>query len=65
MKKLALANPDLTFPERKELMEQFLPEHVQSESEIAQYFENGEEVIAEFIQQVRDQFCSKQIYQWA
>jgi acetyl-CoA carboxylase/biotin carboxylase 1 len=65
MKKLSLANPDLTYPERKDLMEQFLPEEIRSESQIAQYFENGERAIADFLQQVRDRYCSNQIYQWA
>jgi acetyl-CoA carboxylase/biotin carboxylase 1 len=65
MKKLALANPELTYPERKEHMEKFLPDHIRSESEIAEYFENGEDVIAAYIQQVKDQACANQIYRWA
>jgi len=65
MKKLALANPELSYPERKALMARFLPEHIRSESEIAEYFENGEDVITAFIQQVKDQACANQIYRWA
>jgi hypothetical protein len=65
MKKLSVANPELTYAQRKELMAGFVPENVQSEAEIAQYFEGGEQEVAAFIQQVRDQFCSRQIYDWA
>jgi acetyl-CoA carboxylase/biotin carboxylase 1 len=65
MKKLTLANPDLTYPQRRELIEQFVPQHIRTEAEIAQFFENGERAIADFLQQVRDRYCSNQIYQWA
>lgn len=65
MKKLSQANPELTYSQRKELMESFIPEHLQTESEIAQFFEGGEQAVAAYIQQVTDQFCSRQIYNWA
>lgn len=60
-----MANPELTYPQRKDLMEAFIPENVQTESDIAQYFESGEQAIAAYIQQVTDQYCSRQIYNWA
>lgn len=65
LKKLAQANPNLTYPERKALMEQFVPENIQTESEIAQFFESGDKAIAAFVQQVSDDHCSQQIYDWA
>jgi len=65
MKKLSVANPDLTWPERQELLAQFLPGNVRSESEIAEFLESQEDAVAGFIQQVKDDFCSRQIYKWA
>lgn len=65
MKKLSGASPTLTLAERKELMANFIPENVQSEAEIAQYFESGGDAVAQYIQQVADQHCSRQIYSWA
>jgi acetyl-CoA carboxylase/biotin carboxylase 1 len=65
MKKLSVANPELSWPERQELLAQFLPGHIRSESEVAEYLESEENAVAAFIQQVRDEFCSRQIYKWA
>lgn len=65
MKKLSVASPTLTYAERKQLMEEFIPENLQTESEIAQFFETGEDAVADFVQQVADRHCSTQIYSWA
>lgn len=65
MKKLATANPNLTYPERQALMAEFVPESLSSDSEIAAFIEKSGDNIETFVQSVRDAYCSESILNWA
>lgn len=68
LKKLASANPTLTYPERKGLYEQLLPEELLadgSDSEVAAFLEKNGDKVESFVQQVRDEWCADQVVDWA
>ncbi|ADV22983.1 Acetyl-CoA carboxylase, putative [Cryptococcus gattii WM276] len=65
LKKLENANPRLTYPQRKELLQQFVPAELSSDSEVAAYIEKSGETIESFIQGVRDEWCSDTLVSWA
>lgn len=67
LKKLAAANPTLTYPQRKGLYEQLVPEDVLegSDSEVAAFLEKHGDKVEQFVQQVRDEWCADQVVDWA
>ncbi len=65
MKKLSVANPNLTFPERQALMGQFVPSELSSDSEVAAFIEKAGDRIDEFVQTIRDDFCAETVVSWA
>ena len=65
MRKLSAANPNLTYPERKVLLEQFISTELVADNEIAAYIENSADAIETFVQGVRDEFCASSILSWA
>ena len=65
MKKLATADPQLTYPERKALLAEFVPDDLTADNDVAAYIEKSGEGIEAFVQSVRDQYCSTQILSWA
>jgi len=65
MKKLAIANPTLTYPERKSLMEELVAPELSSDSAVAGFIEKSGDLVESFVQSVRDAFCSDSILSWA
>jgi acetyl-CoA carboxylase/biotin carboxylase 1 len=65
MKKLSAANPDLSYPERKEMYDQLVPGDLGSDAEIAAFLERSGDSIEEYIQQVRDAYCADNVVSWA
>lgn len=65
MKKLAVANPSLTYPERKALLADFVPEGLVTDTEVAGYIEKNGESIEQFVQAVKDEWCADSILTWA
>ncbi|WRT69229.1 uncharacterized protein IL334_006213 [Kwoniella shivajii] len=65
MKKLSTANPDLTYPERKELLSQFIPTELGSDSDVAAYIEKQGEAVENFVQSIRDEYCAETLVSWA
>jgi acetyl-CoA carboxylase/biotin carboxylase 1 len=68
LKKLAAADPALTYAERKSYLDQFIPVDVASsgsDSEVAAYLEKSDDQIAQFVQQVKDGWVSEAIVGWA
>ena len=65
MKKLSTANPNLTYPERKELLAELVPSELSSDSEVAAFIERSGDIIESFVSSVRDAYCSDSIFSWA
>ncbi|KAK4687240.1 acetyl-CoA carboxylase / biotin carboxylase 1, partial [Tremellales sp. Uapishka_1] len=65
MKKLALANPNLSYAERKTLLSEFVPEELEADNEVAAFIEKSGENIEAFVQTVRDEFCADSLVSWA
>lgn len=65
MKKLATANPTLTYPERKQLFAQILPTELKNDGEVAAFLEKSSDAVEDFVQQVRDEHCASNIVEWA
>ncbi|ORY24232.1 hypothetical protein BCR39DRAFT_335255 [Naematelia encephala] len=65
MKKLTTANPSLTFPERKEYFEQFVPAEARTDYDIALFIEGAQDAMDDFVQQARDAYCADSIVSWA
>jgi acetyl-CoA carboxylase/biotin carboxylase 1 len=65
MKKLAAANPNLTYPERKEMYNQLLPSELSGDAEIAAFLERSGESIEDYVQEVRDAYCAENVVAWA
>lgn len=65
LKKLATANPTLTYPERKALMAELVPADLITDSEVAGFIEKSGDVVESYVQSVRDAFCSDSILSWA
>ncbi|KAL7421005.1 acetyl-coenzyme-A carboxylase [Cryptotrichosporon argae] len=63
MKKLAAANPTLTYPERKSLLADLVPAELGADAEVAQYIEKAD--VEAFVQPVRDDYCADQVVSWA
>lgn len=66
MRKLATANPDLTYPERKAILEDFVQvDSSAADDEISSFFERSGDEIEALVQQVKDEYCSDSIISWA
>ncbi|GMK57121.1 hypothetical protein CspeluHIS016_0309610 [Cutaneotrichosporon spelunceum] len=65
MKKIAAANPDLTYPERKELLAQLLPSEHSNDAAVAAFLEKSGDAVEDFVQQIRDDYCASNIVSWA
>lgn len=65
MRKLSTANPALTYPERKSMLDAFIPSDLSSDSEVAAFIEKSGDQIESFVQSVRDGYCSDSIVSWA
>ena len=65
MRKLTAANPSLTYPERKALVEEFIPQDLTSDTEVAAFIEQGGDSLETFVQGVKDGYCSDTIVSWA
>ncbi|RSH85904.1 acetyl-coenzyme-A carboxylase [Apiotrichum porosum] len=65
MKKLSAANPNLTYPERKEMFEQLVPTELTDDAEVAAFLEKSGDAVEDFVQQVRDAYCSDNVVAWA
>ncbi|OCF39572.1 acetyl-CoA carboxylase/biotin carboxylase [Kwoniella heveanensis CBS 569] len=65
MKKLATANPNLSYADRKELLSQFVPTDLGSDSEVAAYVEKSGEAIEAFVQSIRDEYCAETLVSWS
>lgn len=65
MKKLGTANPNLSYPERKVLMSELVPQELTTDNEVAAFIEKSGDVVESFVQSVRDAFCSDTIHSWA
>ena len=68
LKKLALADPALTYADRKAYLNQFVPGDLLSQgsdAEVAAFLEKSGEQVEQFIQDVRDGWVSEAVYGWA
>jgi acetyl-CoA carboxylase/biotin carboxylase 1 len=65
MKKLATANPNLSYPERKAMLASFLPQELVSDSDVAGFIEKSGDSIESFVGAVRDEFCADTVVSWA
>jgi acetyl-CoA carboxylase/biotin carboxylase 1 len=65
MRKLATANPTLTYPERQTLLQSFVPTELSSDVEVAGFIEKSGDEVEAFVQAVKDEFCADQISAWA
>lgn len=66
MKKLSTANPELTFPERKAILEDFISvEHATADEEVSAFLESAGDEMEALVQQVRDEYCSDSIISWS
>ena len=65
MKKLASANPSLTYPQRRALLLQFIPTDLEADDQVAGHLERSVEEVERFVQSVRDDFCADTIVDWA
>ncbi|TYJ57681.1 hypothetical protein B9479_001535 [Cryptococcus floricola] len=65
LKKLQNANPELSYPERQAILDQLVPfDAASSDSEKAAFIEKSSDVIEEYVQRLRDQFCSETMVSW-
>lgn len=65
MKKLASANPALSYSERKSLLEEFIPSDLSADNEVAAFIEKSGDMIESYVQQVKDAWVSETILGWA
>ena len=65
MKKLAVANPNLTYPERQTLLKDFIPAELSADNDVAGYIEKSGDAIETYVQGVKDEYCSDTILSWA
>lgn len=65
MKKLASANPALSYADRKSLLEEFVPTELSADNEVAAYIERSGEAIESYVQQVKDAWVADTILGWA
>jgi acetyl-CoA carboxylase/biotin carboxylase 1 len=65
MKKLASANPALSYPERKSLLENFVPTELGADNEVAAYIEKAGDEIEAYVQQVKDAWVAETVMGWS
>jgi acetyl-CoA carboxylase/biotin carboxylase 1 len=65
LKKLSAANPNLSYTERKQLLDEFVPAELSSDSEVAAFIEKSGDLIEAYVQSVKDAWCAENILQWA
>ena len=65
LKKLATANPNLTYPQRNSLLQELVPRELSGDSEVAAFIEKSGDLIESFVQAVRNEFCSDSVVSWA
>ena len=65
MRKFAAANPALSYPDRKALVEEFIPQELSTDTEVAAFIEQAGESLETFVQGVKDGYCSDTIVSWA
>ncbi len=66
MRKLATANPELTYPERKAILEDFVTVGTSAaDEEVSAFLEGAGDEMEALVQQVRDEFCSESIISWS
>jgi acetyl-CoA carboxylase/biotin carboxylase 1 len=64
MKKLAAANPDLSYADRKALLAELVPE-VGEDNEVAAFIEKSGDAIEAYVQSVKDAWVAETIVGWA
>jgi acetyl-CoA carboxylase/biotin carboxylase 1 len=65
MRKIATANPDLTYPQRKAILQDFVTVDTTDDAQLSAFFEQSGDEIESLIQQVKDEFCSDSIISWS
>lgn len=65
MKKLAAANPSLSYADRKSLLEEFVPSDLSADNEVAAFIEKSGDQIEAFVQQIKDAWVAETIMGWA
>ena len=65
MKKLATANPNLSYDERKALFLELVPQDLVADNDVAAFIEKSGDLIEAYVQSVRDAYCSDTILTWA
>ena len=65
LKKLASANPALTYADRTAILAQLVPADLTADEEVASFLEKSGTDIDSLVQNVRDEYCSDSILDWA
>lgn len=65
MRKIATANPDLSYPERKAILDDFVTTESTADDELSAFYERSGDEIESLIQQVKDEYCSDSIISWS
>jgi acetyl-CoA carboxylase/biotin carboxylase 1 len=64
MKKLAGANPNLSYEERKAIFAEYALADSNDDAAVASHLEKSGDVFEHLVQQVRDEYCAESISSW-
>lgn len=65
MRKLSTANPELTYPERQQMLAQLVPVDLGSDNAVATHLERSQAEIEQYVASVRNAHRSDNITNWA
>lgn len=65
MKRLSSADPSLSFPQRKGLLDEIIPARLAKDQDVAMWIESNWTEVEAAVRSVRDSYCSESILSWA
>lgn len=65
MKRLISADPNLSFPQRKGLLQEIIPARLAKDQDVAMWIESNWTEVEAAVRSVRDSYCSESILSWA